>query len=144
MHFANAPVVGIRRKSKKRHFTSQKQNLLIGILREVNDRIRALETLAKEFGRADSKNPALVRQATELFDQLLTSIDDAQEALESRLRRRILRLRGLFHGDRYDPLVSRCNLLTMFKERAGRRSHSLAVCDLQHSQLFEQYSKRRG
>ena len=88
-------------------FSRAKRELLHGVVQDVNDSLRNLEAWIKEFAKADqTRDSELLEQAGTLFDVLTHSILKTDQALNSRLRHKNSRLRGLFFSKRYGSLIA--------------------------------------
>ena len=86
----------------RRNFSRTKRKLLAGVVQNVNNSLQLLEAWINEFGKADqTTSSGLLGQAKTLFDTLFDSIVEAENALDSRLRRRKSRLRWFIFRNRY-------------------------------------------
>ena len=93
-----------KRLLSSRSSSRAKRELLVGVVQDVNDNLRTLEAWIKEFDKADqTESPELLQNASTIFTLLFNSIENSDIALDSRLRRRRLRLgQGLFRRNRHD------------------------------------------
>ena len=92
-----------------RNTSKSKKKLLSGVLQDVNDSLRSLHAWIVEFSKGDqTDNSQVIGTTTELFNNLLQSVEVAHDALNSRLRFRRLYLRGFVVHKKLRSPLSHC------------------------------------